>query len=135
MKPSCVWKHFGATADGTNSALMSGILTPPEIEMSTVSDRRMHVASRFQRIACLRTTTSGSFGGILRKQSGEVKARKLGAIFRSLIEKNKKPDCDALWIADDLFLAPEPRVERWIGPQRSGSKSGTASICAVASRA
>ena len=24
-------------------------------------------------------------------------------------EKIKKPDCDALWIADDLFLAPEPK--------------------------
>jgi len=33
MKPSCVWKHFGATADGTNSSLMSAILTRPKIKM------------------------------------------------------------------------------------------------------
>ena len=125
-----------ATADGTNSFLMSGILTRPEIEMSTVSGRRMHVASRFQRIARLRTTTSGSFGRILRKQSSEVNARKLGPIFRSLIEKkSKNPIVTPCGLQTTCFWLPSQRVEPWSGPQRSGSKSGAVSICAVASRA
>jgi len=49
-------------------------------------------------------------------------------------EKIKTPDCDAVWIADDLFLASEPSRAL----ERSAAfplEKQPASICAVASRA